>query len=91
MSSKPLFSQKSGVMKHWADGLYGKTGNFTVKNTAGYNTGLFGGISISFLRYVGLPEDYALIPGAPLLITLTISAVSTLGIIYAIMRKKKLK
>ncbi len=64
---------------------------YTVKNTAGYNTGLFGGISISFLRYVGLPEDYALIPGAPLLITLTISAVSTLGIIYAIMRKKKLK
>jgi len=64
---------------------------YTVKNTGGYNTGLFGGISIAFLRYVGLPEDYALIPGAPLLVTLTISAVSTLGIIYAIMRKKKLK
>ena len=63
---------------------------YTVKNTGGFNTGLFGGISISWLNYVGLPEDVALIPGAPLLITLTVSAISALGIIYAIIRKKKL-
>ena len=64
---------------------------YTIENRQGYNTGLFGGISIAFLRFVGLPEDYALIPGSPLLITLTVSAVSTFGIIYAIIRKKKLR
>ena len=63
----------------------------TVVNRQGYNTGLYGGISIMFLNYVGLPEEYALIPGSPLFITLTVSAISAFGIVYAIMRKKKLR
>ncbi|MBA7545105.1 hypothetical protein ES705_37468 [subsurface metagenome] len=53
-------------------------------------TGYWGTISTHFLSYVGLPGEYPLIPGAPLLITITVSAVSMIGIIYAMMRKKKL-
>ncbi len=43
------------------------------------------------LRYVGLPEEAPLIPGSPLIITLTVSALAMIGIIYAMMRKTKLR
>ncbi len=44
-----------------------------------------------FLRYVGLPEEAPLIPGSPLVITLTISVLSMIGIVYVLMRKKKFR
>lgn len=53
--------------------------------------GYWGGISTHFLRYIGFEDDYALIPAAPLLVTLTVSAISMLGIIYAIIRKRNLR
>ncbi len=60
-------------------------------NRLGERTFYWGGApSTHLLRYVGLPEEPPLIPGNPLIITLTISAISMLGIIYALMRKKKL-
>ncbi|MFX1573545.1 MAG: ABC transporter substrate-binding protein [Promethearchaeota archaeon] len=46
--------------------------------------------TFQLIKYVGLPEKPPLIPASPLIITLTISAVSMIGIIYAMMRKKKL-
>ncbi|KKK40959.1 MAG: hypothetical protein Lokiarch_46850 [Candidatus Lokiarchaeum sp. GC14_75] len=64
---------------------------FIVADKEGWLSGLYGGISNHFLRYVGLSVEYPLIPGSPLLITLTVSVVSTLGIVYALMRKKKLR
>jgi ABC-type transport system substrate-binding protein len=70
----------------WKDWDY-----FVVPNRLGYIDGFWGGMTISFLNYVGLEEGYALIPGSPLFITLTVSAISTIGIVYAIMRKKKLR
>ena len=69
----------------WKDWDY-----FTITNRGGYQDGFYEGLNIHMMNYVGLPEDYALIPGAPLVITLAISAVSMIGIVYAIMRKKKL-
>ena len=69
----------------WKDWEY-----FTIENRGGYQDGFYGGLNIHMMNYVGLPEDYALIPGAPLVITLAISAVSMIGIVYAIMRRKKL-
>ena len=73
----------------WA--LWKDWNSFTVLNKDGYKTGLWGGMSIRFLNYVGLDVEAQLIPGSPLFITLTISAISTLGIVYMIMRKKKLR
>ncbi|MFX1312086.1 MAG: ABC transporter substrate-binding protein [Promethearchaeota archaeon] len=46
--------------------------------------------TFQLIKYVGLGGPKPLISAAPLIITLTISAVSMIGIIYAIMRKKKL-
>ena len=63
---------------------------FWVKGRYINRTGYWGTISTHFLSYVGLPSEYPLIPGAPLLITITVSGVSMIGIIYAMMRKKKL-
>lgn len=62
-----------------------------VPNRQGYLTGPFGAIAPAYLRYVGLPPVTTLIPGSPLFITLSVSALSALGIIYVIMRKKKLR
>jgi len=63
-----------------------------VENRLGNRTFYWGGgPSVSLLRYVGLPKEAPLIPGSPLVITLTVSAVSMIGIIYAMMRKKKLR
>jgi hypothetical protein len=70
----------------WEDWEY-----YTVETRTGHQDGLWGGMAITFLNYVGLPDAYALIPGTPLLITLAVSACSTIGIIYTIMRKKKLR
>lgn len=58
----------------------------------GNPTGFWGGISTHFLRYTpeNLVSEYPLISAYPLLITLTGSVVSMLGIIYAIIRKRKL-
>ena len=56
-----------------------------------YLSGLWGGVSNHLLRYVGLTQDFPLIPGSPLFITLTVTAVSMLGIVYVLMRKKKLR
>jgi ABC-type transport system substrate-binding protein len=65
---------------------------FTVPDLQGRDAPLWGspGFPPQFLNYVGLPEEYQIIPGAPLLLTLTGSAVSMIGIIYMIRRKKKL-
>jgi len=52
--------------------------------------GFWGGISAHFLSYTPGTE-YPLIPGFPLLITLTGTAVSMIGIIYTLMRKKRLR
>jgi ABC-type transport system substrate-binding protein len=52
---------------------------------------IWGGISNHLLQYVGLAIDYPLIPGSPLLITLTVSAVSMIGIVFTIIRKKRLR
>ncbi|MHA2180395.1 MAG: ABC transporter substrate-binding protein [Promethearchaeota archaeon] len=81
-----LYEAKEGwaLWKDWeVDLVYGKHGL--------YLSGLWGGVSNHLLRYVGLPPDFPLIPGSPLFITMTVTAVSMLGIVYALMRKKKLR
>ena len=62
-----------------------------VKDRAGNDAGLYGGASVQYLDYTYTPTEYPLIPGSPLFITLTVSAVSMIGIIYTIMRKKRIK
>ena len=63
-----------------------------VPDRQGFLSGLFGGVTNSFLKYdpSGLTADLPLIPGAPLLMILTVAAISTIGIIVVI-RKKKLR
>jgi len=80
-----LYEAKEGwaMWKDWT--------TFFVENREGYLSGLWGGITSHFLDYVGLTEDFPLIPGAPLMLTLIVTSVSALGIVYAIMRKKRLK
>ena len=66
---------------------------WTKPNREGLDTMMFSSNFVTYpaiYNYVGLPTEYQIIPGAPLLITLTVSAVSMIGIIYAIMRKKRL-
>ncbi len=53
--------------------------------------GFWGGISPHFLSYTPGVGEFPLIPGAPLLVTLTVTATSMLGIIFILMRKKKLR
>jgi ABC-type transport system substrate-binding protein len=82
-----LYDAKEGwaLWKDWETLMTINRYNMTV-GTSGYGTP-----QSVFIRYVGLPEEYELIPGAPLLITLSVSAASMIGIVYAIMRKKRLK
>ncbi|MHA2009583.1 MAG: ABC transporter substrate-binding protein [Promethearchaeota archaeon] len=54
--------------------------------------GLAGAVySYSSINYKGCPEDAPLISGYSLLMTITVSAISILGISYIIMRRKKLR
>jgi ABC-type transport system substrate-binding protein len=81
-----LYEAKEGwaLWKDWEiDLYYGRQGI--------YQSGLWGGVSNSLVRFIGLPPDYPLIPGSPLLITLTVTAVSMLGIAWTLIRKKKLR
>jgi ABC-type transport system substrate-binding protein len=64
---------------------------FLIRGRAGELGGLWGGVSNHFTKHVSLEETIELIPGAPLIITMTVMAVSTIGIIYALMRKKRLR
>jgi len=64
---------------------------FTIGRTGMEETYWGGGPSWHFLRYVGLEKDYPLISGSPLIIIATVSTVSMLGVIYTLMRKKKLR
>ncbi|MHA2037895.1 MAG: hypothetical protein ACW98X_15775 [Promethearchaeota archaeon] len=57
----------------------------------GRSAPFWGGVSIAFLNYDPLTPVYPLIPGAPLIMTLTATAVSMVGIIFILMRKKKLR
>lgn len=70
-------------------------GNWEMGYTAlardGRVTGFWGGVSVAFLDWKPLEPSYPLIPGAPLIMTLSATAVSMIGIIFILMRKKKLR
>ncbi|MBY8984964.1 MAG: hypothetical protein KGD65_07855 [Candidatus Lokiarchaeota archaeon] len=80
-----LYEAKEGwaLWKDWEIDL--------IPSRTGHLAGIWGGVSNSLVKFVGLNPDYPLIPGSPLLITLTVSTVSTLGIIYVLIRKKRLR
>ena len=84
-STMYLYSAKEGwaLWKDWEAMLMtGRTGHVAA---------IWGGISPQFMRFVGLPDVDVLIPGSPLAVLLTVSAISMLGIIYTIIRRKKLR
>ena len=83
-STMYIYSAKEGwaLWKDWEAML--------VTGRVGQLATIWGGVSPQFMRYVGLPDVDVLIPGSPMAILLTVSAISTLGIIYTIIRKKKL-
>ncbi len=62
-----------------------------VEDRQGHLSGLFGGVSNAFLKYTGVTTSYDLIPGAPFLITLAFSVAATVGLMYTLKRKKKLR
>ena len=78
-----LYQAKEG----WA--MWKDFETWLVEDREGHLSGLWGGVTNAFLRFVGLPDTFALIPGAPMLLTVAISVISTLGIIYVLMRKTK--
>ena len=72
------------------EAMWANWDTFWVLDRDDRQAGFWGGISVHFLSYTPGTE-YPQIPGVPLLITLTVSAVSMLGIIYIVMRKRKLR
>jgi len=73
------------------EALWANWDTFWVLDRDNRPAGFWGGISPHFLSYTPGAEEYPLIPGAPLLITLSVSAASMIGIVYSLMRKKKLR
>jgi len=53
--------------------------------------GFWGGVDIQFLNYNPGEEEFPLIPGAPLTITLAVAGLSIIGIVYSLMRKKRIQ
>ena len=64
---------------------------FTPDRDSTLSPGFWGGVSAQFLRYNPEAEEFPLIPSAPLIVTLAVSAVSIIGIVYTLMRKKRLR
>ena len=64
---------------------------FLIAGRQGELGGIWGGVSSHFVKHVPLEDEFELIPGAPVLITMTITAITMLGIVYALMRKKRLR
>jgi hypothetical protein len=84
-STMYLYAAKEG----WA--LWKDWEAWIVPDREGNLASIWGGISPQFMRFVGLPGSDVLIPGSPLAVLLTVSAISMLGIIYTIIRRKKLR
>ncbi|MHA2095176.1 MAG: ABC transporter substrate-binding protein, partial [Candidatus Hodarchaeales archaeon] len=84
-STMYLYAAKEGwaLWKDWEAWL--------VPDREGNLAGIWGGVSPQFMKWVGLTDVDTFIPGSPMAILLTVSAISMLGIIYTIMRKKKLR
>jgi len=72
------------------EALWNNWDTFWVLDRDNRPAGFWGGISPHFLSYTP-GTSYPLIPGVPLLITLTVSAASMLGIIYTLIKKKKFR
>jgi ABC-type transport system substrate-binding protein len=103
VDKKESFSVIANVQQQWKYGvmflyealegwaMWRDWETFLIEGRSGELGGLWGGVSNHFVKHVSLEETIELIPGAPLIITMTVMAVSTIGIIYALMRKKRLR
>ncbi|MHA1941994.1 MAG: ABC transporter substrate-binding protein [Candidatus Hodarchaeales archaeon] len=86
--------QSQGGTAQWdcwevGTGLYTQTRTGLLTDYWGVSAG--GAYLYSHINYKGCPESAPLIPGYSVLMTITVSMISILGISYIIMRRKKLR